>query len=504
MSDRSPKLSFTEKAGYSLGDAAANFVFMTMILFQSNFYVDVFGLTALAAGNIILIARLWDAFFDPLMGVIADRTQTRWGRFRPWILWTAVPWCVVMFLAYYTPVGWDAAALIAYAAITNILLMTLYSMNNMPYSALGGVMTGDVDERAKLNSFRFVSVNVAQFLVGGLTLPLVAKFAGAAQDRQRGWAITMGIWAGLSLVFFLITFFTTRERIQPEPRQKSSARQDFSDLVRNSPWIVMFAMTLVHFAILSLRGSAHYNYYHSFADPGALYDWLQTLGLTAAPLAPGASTPGGLLEWLGYIVHADRANLANSNVADVANSIINMIGTAVIIVVILLSPRLAQKFGRKSIAVVGFALTAVMSAALYFVEPTNIRGMVLTQVLWSLVYAPTIPLIWAMYADVADYSEWKTGRRATGIVFATICFALKAGLSIGSAGFLWLMSLYGYAANQPQTAETLRGIQMCSSIFVAVLFVICTVLLSSYKINRQLTHEIANELARRRQRYAAV
>ncbi len=498
MSDRAQQLTFREKAGYSLGDAAANFVFMTMILFQSNFYTDVFGLTALAAGNIILIARLWDAFFDPLMGVVADRTNTRWGRFRPWILWTAVPWCVVMFLAYYTPPGWNGTALILYAALTNIGLMTLYSMNNMPYSALGGVITGDLNERAKLNSFRFVAVNVAQFLVGGLTLPLVAKFAGADHNKQRGWAITMGIWAVLCLGCFLVTFATTKERIQPEPKQKSTAKQDFSDLLKNSPWLVMFVMTLVHFAILSLRGSAHYNYYHWFADKGALFDWLSTLGLTAPPLAPGEAAPGGLLEWLGYIVHADRASLTTSNVADVANSIINMLGTGTIIIVILLSPKLSQRFGKKAVAVTGFALTAVMSAALYFVAPTNVGGMLAVQVLWSIVYAPTIPLIWAMFADVADYSEWKNRRRATGIIFATICFALKAGLSLGSATFLWLMSMYGYDASQPQTAQTLEGIRMCSSVFVALLFAICTGLLVIYKINRQLTQLIADELASRR------
>ena len=498
MTPPAQKLTFTEKLGYSLGDAAANFVFMTMILFQANFYTDVMGLTAFAAGQIIFVARLWDAFFDPLMGLIADRTQTRWGRFRPWVLWTAVPWCVVMYLAYRVPDGLGASALFAYAAITNIALMTLYSMNNMPYSALGGVMTADVDERAKLNSARFVSVNVAQFLVGGLTLPLVAKFAGPQHDTQRGWAMTMGLWAALSLVFFLVTFATTRERIQPEPRQKSSPKQDFADLLRNSPWVVMFVMTLVHFAILSLRGGAHYNYYHSFADKAALFDWLSSLGLTAPPLQPGAPAPGGLLEWLGYIVHADRASLANSNVADVANSLINMLGTATIIIVILLSPKLSQRFGKKAVAVTGFALTSVVSAALYLVEPANVGGMIALTVLWSVVYAPTIPLIWAMFADVADYSEWKNRRRATGIVFATICFALKAGLSIGSASLLWLLGLYGYAANQPQTERTLEGIRLCSSVFVGVLFALCTVLLALYKIDRRMTHQIADDLAARR------
>src|ERR1022692_3880956 len=182
MPDHNQKLSFIEKAGYAGGDTAANFVFMTMVCFQASFYTDVFGISPAIAGTIILVARLWDAFFDPVMGVLADRTNTRWGRFRPWVLWTSIPWAVAMVLAYSTPNFADPLK-IAYAFVTNILLMTIYSANNMPYAALGGVMTGDVNERAKLNSFRFISVNAAQFIVGGFTLPLVAKFA-VGHDRQ--------------------------------------------------------------------------------------------------------------------------------------------------------------------------------------------------------------------------------------------------------------------------------------------------------------------------------
>jgi len=499
MSASDQKLSFFEKAGYSAADAAANFVFMTMILFQANFYTDVFGISATAAGTILLAARLWDAFFDPIMGVLADRTQTRWGRFRPWILWTAFPWAVVMVLAYSTPHGWGMGAMIAYAAITNILLMTLYSMNNMPYSALGGVMTGDVNERAKLNSFRFIAVNAAQFIVGGFTLPLVAKFA-VGHDRQHGWQLTMTLWAVLCLILFLITFATTRERVQPVNAEKSSPLQDFSDLLKNSPWAVMFFMTLVHFAILSFRGGALYNYYHHYADKAALYDFVQKIGLTAPALVPGAPAPGGILEWLGYIVHGTRDNLADSNVADVANSIINMVGTAVTMVVILLSPSLAQKFGKKAIAVAGFALSTVCAFAFYLLPPTNVIGMLALTVLGSIVYAPTIPLVWAIYADVADYSEWKTGRRFTGIVFATIGFALKSGLALGSSSLLWIMAgFFNFDPKQPPTAQTLEGFRVCSGIVVGILFAICTGLLLAYKINKRMTLQMADDLAARRQ-----
>ena len=498
------RLGFLEKAGYSAADAAANFVFMTMILFQANFYTDVFGISAGAAATILMVARLWDAFADPIVGVLADRTNTRWGKFRPWILFTAVPWCVVMVLAYTTPRGWSISSMIAYAAITNVLLMTIYSMNNMPYAALGGVMTGDVNERARLNSFRFVSVNIAQFIVGGFTLPLVAKFA-VGHDRQYGWQMTMGIWAVLCLVLFLITFVTTRERIKPPPTQKSSAKQDFSDLIKNSPWSVMVLVTLLHFALLSFRGGALYNYYHQYADKAALYDWLQGLGLTAGPLVPGAAPPGGILEWLGYVVHGDRTDLANSNVADVANSIVNMIGTAIHIIVILLSPALAMKFGKKAIAVAGFALASIGSFCFYLLSPTNVWGMVIVTAFIAIAYAPTIPLLWAMFADVADYSEWKTGRRFTGIVFATIGFALKAGLALGSSSFLWIMAgFFDYDTRNPSAPQSVEGFRFCSSIVVGSIFAVCTILLVLYKLNKATTIQMSEELAERRSSFATL
>ena len=498
MSDRSIKLPFFEKVGYSAADAAANFVFMTMILFQTNFYTDTFGLTASAAAAILLWPRLWDAMFDPIMGVLADRTNTRWGKFRPWILWTAVPWAVVMILAYTTPKGWSMGMLIAYAAITNTMLMTLYSMNNMPYSALGGVITADLNERASLNSFRFIAVNVAQFIVGGFTLPLVAKFA-LGSDRAHGWQMTMTIWAVLCLVLFMVTFFSTRERIKPVSGPQSSPKQDFSDLLKNTPWRVMALMTLVHFAILSFRGGALYNYYHHYVDKAAMFDLVEKLGLTAPALAAGAPAPSGILEWLGYIVHGDRANLANSNVADVFNSIINMLGTATTIIVILLSPSLAKRFGKKAVAVVGFGLAAIASSAYYFLSPTNVWGMVAVTVVVAIVYAPTIALVWAIYADVADYSEWQTGRRFTGMVFATIGFALKSGLALGSAGFLWLMQgFFRYDTKLPSAPEAVDGYRACSGLAVAVLFAICTGLLFAYKLNKNATIEMADELAARR------
>lgn len=496
------KIPFREKLGYGGADAAANFVFMTMVLFQLNFYTDVFGLSASAAAAILFWPRIWDAFFDPFMGVLADRTNTRWGKFRPWILWSAAPWAIVMILAYSTPHGWSMGGLIAYAAITNTLMMTIYSMNNMPYAALAGVMTGDLDERARLNSYRFIAVNAAQFVVGGFTLPLVAKFA-AGHDLAYGWRMTITIWAAICLVLFLITFFSTRERIKPQTTANASAKQDFADLLKNGPWWVMVVMTLVHFSIMSFRGGALYNYYHHYVDKAAMFDFLEKLGLTAPPLESGAPRPGGLLESLGYIVHGTRDTLASSNVSAVFYSIVNIANRITTIVVILLSVSLAHRFGKKAVAVCGFGLSTVLGFAFYFLEPANVYGMLLVTVLGCVAYAPTIPLIWAIFADVADYSEWKTGRRFTGIVFATIGFALKAGLALGSASFLWIMAgFFHYNTHLPAAPAAVAGYRACAGVGVGILFGVCTVLLAAYQLNQRITVAMAEELAGRRKAVA--
>ncbi|MCH8855174.1 MAG: MFS transporter [Proteobacteria bacterium] len=492
-----PPLSFLEKAGYSAGDAAANFVFMSMVLFQLNFYTDVFGLSAGTAAAILLWPRLWDAVFDPVMGVLADRTNTRWGKFRPWVLWTAVPWAVVMVLAYTTPDpawGWSTGMVIAYAGITNTLLMTLYSMNNMPYSALGGVMTGDPNERTQLNSYRFVSVNVAQFIVGGFTLPLVAKFA-QGHDRAHGWQVTMTIWAVLCLVLFLVTFFTTKERIRPLVEETSSPWQDFVDLLKNRPWIALVAYTVFNFGMLSMRGGAHYNYYHHYVDKAAMFDFLAALGLTTPE--PGGT--GSLADALGYIVHGRRDSLASSNVADVYNSLVNMAGFATTLVVIMLSSGLSARYGERRVALVGFALSAVQACALYAAPPDAVWSLLGLDMLGSVVYAPTIAVMWALYADAADYSEWQTGRRFTGMVFATIGFALKSGLALGSAGLLWALGgLFGYDTQQPAAPHAIAGYRFMSSFGVGALFAACTLCMLANKLNKHTTLQMADDLTERR------
>jgi Na+/melibiose symporter-like transporter len=212
-----------------------------------------------------------------------------------------------------------------------------------------------------------------------------------------------------------------------------------------------------------------------------------------------------LLESLGYIVHGTRDDLASSNVAAVFYSILNIAGRFATIIVILLSASLAHRFGKKAVAVVGFALSTVLGFAFYVLKPTDVTGMVILTILSAVVYAPTIPLIWAIYADVADYSEWKTGRRFTGIVFATIGFALKAGLALGSASFLWIMAgFFNYNTKLPAAPEAVVGYRICAGIGVGILFAICTVLLMGYKLNKRMTIQMAQELTERRKAVASI
>lgn len=497
------RLTFAEKLGYGCGDAGANFVFMTMILFQTNFYTDVFGLTAGSAAAVLLIARGWDTVADPLIGFLADRTQSRWGKFRPWILATAIPWAGLMVLAYTTPSGLSSRELLIYAVLTNAGLMSVYSMNNVPYTALGSVVTADPEERTKLNALRFIVVNVAQLIVGGLTLPLVEKFS-AGRDRQYGWQATMSIWALLCLVLFLITFLTTRERVQSSRGRESKVTQDVISLLRSGPWIVVFGITVVNFLILSFRGAALYDYYHYYADPASMYRLLRVAGLTVPSPWHLPSGVAGLLGILGYIVHDDGHGLTGSNVADVFNSLINIINTAVTILILLASPALAARFGKKAVAASGFALAGLFTAAQYVLAPADVWGMIALTMLISASYAPTIPLTWAMYADVADYCEWTTGRRFAGMAFAGLGLALKLGLALGSSLFLWVMVAgFRYVATQPRSPETLQGFRLSSSAIVGILLLSCALLTGIYKLNRKTTNHIANELVVRRGRMQA-
>ncbi len=447
----SERLPVREKLGYGLGDAAANFIFQTMVMFQLAFYTDTFGIAAAAAGTLFLVVRVWDAVFDPIMGVIADRTTTRWGKFRPWVLWTAVPFGIMGFLTFTTP-PFGAHGKLIYAYVTYIVLMMVYSANNLPYSALSGVMTGDVAERTNLSQYRFVFAMSAQLVVQGLALPMV-KFFGGGSDAH-GYQVTMGILSALAVVFFFVTFASTRERIAPAPDQQTSVAQDFKDLGKNPPWIAMFVLTVVLFVTLSLRG-------------------------------------GTVLFYFKYYV--GRENLF---------SLFNVCGTLATIVGVIFSKSLAVRWGKRNLFIGGLAFTIVFTAAFVGLPPSAPAAMIVMETLRQFAYGFTIPLLWAMMADVADYSEWKNRRRATGVVFSAIVFGLKAGLGVGGALGGYILAAYGYVPNVAQSAQALDGIRLMMSLFPALGFALCLACLLFYRIDLRLEHQLADELAQRRLAYA--
>jgi len=493
MNNMNQKISISEKIGYSLGDCSANLVFQMMMIYQTKFYTDVFGLEGAIAGSVMLIARIVDAFVDPTVGILSDKTQTRWGKYRPWILWTALPFMVFYVLAFYNPGIEDKSLVAVYATISYTLLMTLYSFNNTPYASLGGVMTSDIKERNSITSIRFVAATIAQFIVQGLTLPLVGKFAGANGDKGHGWLCTISLFAAIGFIFFIITFFSARERIPPPASQKTDTRKDIRDVFHSIPWRAMFILTLFLFTTLAMWGSAMNYYFENYVDANALYTFLDKLGLVA--VEANASFSYNILNAFGLIVNSPE------KAYEVGFGVFNMVGALVqFFGVILLSSFLANRYGKKRVFIFCLTLTAIFTALFYFPNETDIETMFVLNFLKSLAYAPTVPLLWAMIADVADHSEYVNYRRATGFVFAGVVFALKAGLGIGGAILGFLLSGFGYVsgAGTAQTESAIHGIILSSSLIPAATFFIGVIALYFYPITKAYNEEMQAELTERR------
>ena len=493
MNNMNQKISISEKIGYSLGDCSANLVFQMMMIYQTKFYTDVFGLEGAIAGSVMLIARIVDAFVDPTVGILSDKTQTRWGKYRPWILWTALPFMVFYVLAFYNPGIEDKSLVAVYATISYTLLMTLYSFNNTPYASLGGVMTSDIKERNSITSIRFVAATIAQFIVQGLTLPLVGKFAGANGDKGHGWLCTISLFAAIGFIFFIITFFSARERITPPASQKTDTRKDIRDVFHSIPWRAMFILTLFLFTTLAMWGSAMNYYFENYVDANALYTFLDKLGLVA--VEANASFSYNILNAFGLIVNSpEKAYEVGFGVFNLVGALVQFFG------VILLSSFLANRYGKKRVFIFCLTLTAIFTALFYFPNETDIETMFVLNFLKSLAYAPTVPLLWAMIADVADHSEYVNYRRATGFVFAGVVFALKAGLGIGGAILGFLLSGFGYVsgAGTAQTESAIHGIILSSSLIPAATFFIGVIALYFYPITKAYNEEMQAELTERR------
>ena len=486
MADTNIKLSVGEKIGYSLGDLSANLIFQTLMTFLAFFYTDVYKIAPASASAIIFTGGMLGAFFNPVMGAIADRTSTRWGKFRPWILWTAVPFGVMAILAFSTP-DFGEKGKMAYALITYIILVVVYSANNLPYAALSGVLTGNIAERNSISSYRFVAVMVAQFVVQVLLLPLVLILGDG--DKTKGFENTMTLFAAVGVVFFIITFLTTKERVIPKPEQKSSVREDLGDLARNRPWIAMLVLTILVFVTLSLKGGSYVYYFENYISEAHLAAFLNDIGFNG--FIDGLNN---LLSKIGLHGFQWPEDAPTSGF-----SLFNAGGIIFMIVGIIFSKKLADRFGKRDVFGVGLFLSALCLLVFVFYSPESIALVFATQILHGLFYGLTIPLLWAMIADVADYSEWKNNRRATAIIFSAMIFGLKAGLSIGGSLVAGILGGYGYDESLAvQSPEVINGIKLLISVFPTITFMLGFTCLFFYAIDKKKEVQIEKELSKRR------
>jgi GPH family glycoside/pentoside/hexuronide:cation symporter len=462
MNNEIQKLPLREKIGYGFGDLASCLFWQTITFYLLYFYTDVFGLTAKAAGLMFFVSRISDAIFDVVVGMVADRTKSRWGKFRPYLLWVAVPLGVSAVLAFSTPDFGETGKLV-YAYATFILFMFLYSAINIPYTSLLGVISGDPVERADAATSKFIGAYLAGIIVSATALPL-AKYFGQGNDT-KGWQLTLAVYGAAAVVFFLITFFSTHERILPIAKEKTSITQDLADLKKNVPWMLLFTVTILFILFVCIRMSvtAHYFKYYIGEQKVTLFGTTHKYGFEV--LASAFNTVGQLVSLLG----------------------------------VALVPVFARVLGRKKATIILFVTALICTGAFYFLNPNNLLLIFAFQIIGSLAGGPISALLWIMYADTADYSEWKTGRRATGLVFSASIMSNKLGWAIGSMIAGVILASTGFVANVVQNVDVQNGLKaMMSIIPVAAGIIALIILVFFYKLDERTMAKVKAELDERR------
>jgi len=449
------KLSFGEKFGYSLGDAAANIAWRPLMAYLPIFYVDTFGLQSGAVALLLLLTRSFDGITDVIMGLVSDRTQTRWGKFRPYLLWTAVPFGLLLALTFTTP-GFSPSGKLIYAYITYILLTLAYTANNVPYSSLTGVMTGNILERTNVSSFRFFGA----YLGGGISLifiPMLVDLLGKESD-SKGYQYTFYILAALLVIFSLIAFLSTRERIKPPKDQSSKVGSDFKDLIKNKAWIIMLVVGFLWVTYNSIRQGAAPFYFKWYIGNENLVGGFFAVVIGASILSSFIATP------------------------------------------------LTNFFGKKRLFIIVMVVSAIFTACIFFLKPENVTGMFVLGGLAEL-FAGIMPILFfAMLGDAADFSEYKNKRRATGLVFSTGTFAMKFGGGVAGAVTLFVLSRFDYTGKDDaitevieQSDKALQGIKLVNS-FVPLIFIILALLvILIYPLTTKKMTEIESELKKRKE-----
>ncbi|MDX2185982.1 MAG: MFS transporter [Opitutaceae bacterium] len=445
--DPNEKLRWPEKVGYGVGDTASCLFWVLVSSYLSIFYTDVFGLAPAALTVLFLVTRIWDAAFDLVMGMIADRTQTRWGKYRPWILWGIIPFMAAEIALFYTPNLSDSGKLV-YAYLTYSATMFLYSVLNVPYGALLGVISARSEERTVLASYRFVGAFAGNFIIQSSLLYLVHKL-GSGNDRQ-GYLLAVTLFACVSGALFFCLFASTKERVQAPP-EKTSIKGDLKDLIQNKPWLILFSVGVLTLIYVTLRQASSVYYLKYYVN--------------REDLVPAFMAGGTIFSILGALA----------------------------------SPYLVRFFGCKKRT---FIILTVFGAALtlynYIATPTDLVTVFICHYVVSIPLAAIFPIMGSMFADTADYGEWKFGRRATGLIFAGQTFSQKTGGAIGAAVVTEILALAGYVANTQQSEASLSGLRHLMTTLPGVIGLLVVGLALLYTLDAKRASEVAEELASRR------
>lgn len=445
-SERLATLSWKERLGYGVGDAGFNFYWALIGTYLAAFYTDTLGLSAGVAAGVIFWAKIVDAITDPLMGAIADRTNTKHGKFRPYLVWGSIPMAIATVLAFTTPdINVEQKAI--WAFITYCLMMLFYTILSTPYSSLSGVITGNVQERNLLVSIRFVFAFGASALIGLFT-PELIKLLGKS-DTELGWQLMAAVYGTFATIIFFITFKLTKERVTPPPEQKTNPVQDIAELLNNRAWLVLFALALILMITITMRGGSSFYYMKYYV---------------------------GREDLLGsYIFWQFLAYLAGC----------------------FMTPMLMRLFDKRKLLIALMSIVSALSIAYYFVPKDMIWAMFTLNILISLALGPKSPITWSMYADAADYNEWRTGNRATAMTFSAATFAQKLGSAAGSAAMLGVLAYLGYKANEAQSGASLEGINFLQTAAPGIFAGIAVIVVLFYNLSNNKLEQIQSELAER-------
>ncbi|SUB94079.1 MFS transporter [Prevotella denticola] len=464
------KIRLSEKIGYGLGDMSSSMFWKLFGAYLMIFYTDVFGISAAVVGTMFAVTRVWDSFFDPVVGAVADRTSSRWGRFRPYLLFLAVPFGVIGILTFLTP-PFGQTGKIVYAFITYALMMMVYSAINVPYASLLGVMSPDPADRNTLATYRMAFAYLGSFLALLLFMPLVNAFGGGNSGGpmlgwltapQAGWLMAAGVIAVVCVLLFLGCFALTKERVRPVRQGKTSLKTDLHDLLHNRPWWVLLGAGVASLVFNSIRDGATVYYFKYYVDETAV----------------------GSISFLGLPFVLSGLYLA--------------VGQAANILGVILAAPVSNRIGKRRTFMAAMAVASVLSVAFFWLGKDQLVPIFILQALISVCAGSIFPLLWSMYADCADYSELQTGNRATGLIFSSSSMSQKFGWAFGTAITGWMLAQFGFQANAVQSAETLQGIRMFLSLLPAVGAFLSLVFIYFYPLSEQKMRQITHELEEKR------